>query len=132
MRIEIRKDVIRKFNMVLFVLFCIVSVTMGIMGYRVGIKKETEKIEDIYVDNGIDDLINKRSTEYNAFIYYDGMYVDENGDYYVNTGIGGLYSTDAGTYSQARFSKEYVESQKDRGIEGELVTVNKSLYDINK
>ena len=122
MRIEIRKDVIRKFNMVIFVLFCIVSVTMGFMGYRIGIKKETERaIENVYADNGMDDLINKKSTEYETFVYYDDM-ERRNGDYYVKTS----------NYSEHKFSKDYVDYKKSMGIEGEMVMVNQSLYDINK
>ena len=122
MRIEIRKDVIRKFNMVIFVLFCIVSVTMGFMGYRIGIKKETERaIENVYADSGMDDLINKKSTEYETFIYYDDM-ERRNGDYYVKTS----------NYSEHKFSSDYVDYKKSMGIEGEMVMVNQSLYDINK
>jgi hypothetical protein len=122
MRIEIRKDVIRKFNMVIFVLFMVISVTMGIMGYRIGIKKETERaIENVYADNGMDDLINKKSTEYETFIYYDDM-ERRNGDYYVKTS----------NYSEHKFSEDYVNYKKSMGIEGEMVMVNQSLYDINK
>lgn len=125
-----KKNLLFKGFVVVYVTFMVVSIICGIK--REVEAKENKRIDDIYVDNGIQDVIDKRSTEFDVFIYYDGMFVDDNGDYYVNTGIGGTLSKDKGTYSKSYFSKEYVEYQKENGIEGEVVTVNKSLYDINK
>jgi hypothetical protein len=130
-RVEFRRSFIRKMILIAMAFSCALCIILGVsIGKK--LEKRTVESEDIYVDNGIEDLKNKRSTEYAKFIYYDSMDKDENGDYYVNTGIGGMQSHDKGTYSKAHFSKEYVECKMNEGVEGEVVMVNRSLYDINK
>lgn len=109
MRIEIRKDVIRKFNMVIFVLFLIVSVTMGIMGYRIGIKKETEN--PFKYESNLD--INEVDEPDYAVVYWDDMDRSSNGDY--------VYVFHGHKY---QYSERYVETQIDEGVVGQKYVVD--------
>lgn len=105
MRIEIRKDVIRKFNMVIFVLFCIVSVTMGFMGYRIGIRKETEN--PFKYESNLDKTDEVDEPDY-TIVYWDEMDRSSNGDY--------VYVFHGHKY---QYSERYVEMKMDEGVIGQ-------------
>ena len=107
--------------MIIFVAWCVFSISIGICR-EYYTERETEmKVESVY-NTDMDDLNNQVSTEFDKYIRFDDMDRTENGDYYVETG----------KYSSKRYDKEYVDYQKSIGIEGDMVTINQSLYDVNK
>ena len=106
---------------VIFVAWCVFSMSIGIYREYCTTKETDVKVESIdHTD--MDDLNNQVSTEFDKYIRFDDMDRTESGDYYVETG----------KYSSRHYDKEYVDYQKSIGIEGDMVTINQSLYDVNK